>query len=188
MKRRRGYGGAVTRWIALLRGINVGGHHKVPMAELRAVVESLGYDDVATYIQSGNVVFDSEAAEAEVVASLETAIESSFGFTVPVVARTAEEFATVADLHVLATPDADPRQLMVAFLDRAPDVSFGDAVDPEDYLPDRFALVGRHVFLEYPNGSARSKLNHSLLERRLGVRATLRNWNTVGKLVSLARR
>jgi uncharacterized protein (DUF1697 family) len=157
------------------------------MADLRAVVESLGYDGVATYIQSGNVVFGADAPEAAVVAALEAAIESSFGFTVPVVARTADEFAAVAELHLLATPDSDPRQLMVAFLDRVPDVSVRDVLDPEDFAPDRFALVGRHVFLEYPNGSGRSKLSHSLLEGRLGVRATLRNWNTVGKLVSLAR-
>jgi len=181
-----GYGGAMTTWIALLRGINVGGHHKVPMADLRAVVASLGYQDVATYIQSGNVVFATDGEESTIVGALEEAIESRFGFPVPVVLRTVTELAAISRHHPLATPASDPRRLMVAFLDRVPDVSVRGALDPEEFAPDRSALVGREVYLTYPNGSGRSKLNHALLERRLGVRATVRNWNTVAKLAALA--
>ena len=177
---------AMTRHIALLRGINVGGHRKVPMADLRALVASLGYTDVASYIQSGNLVFNAMADEPSVVAELEAAIERTFGFAVPVIVRTAEEMTAVAASHPLVDAAAHPRRAMVAFLDRAPAVDPSAAMGADEYLPDRFTLSGREVYLDYPDGSARSKLTHSLLERSLEVRATIRNWNTVTKLVQLS--
>ena len=111
-----------------------------------------------------------------------------FGFEIPVAVRSATELGAVADAHQLAGPDSDPRLLMVAFLDRVPAVDVAAAIDPEDYVPDRFIAVGREIYLDYPNGSARSKLNHTLFKQRLGVRATIRNWNTVTKLAELAGR
>jgi uncharacterized protein (DUF1697 family) len=175
----------MTRHIALLRGINVGGHRKVPMADLRALVASLGYTGVASYIQSGNLAFSTTAEESSIVAGLETAIEQSFGFAVPVIVRTADEMRAVAASHPLVDAVAHPRRAMVAFLDRTPTADSGAVIDADEYLPDRFALSGREVYLDYPDGSARAKLTHSLLERTLDVRATIRNWNTVTKLVEL---
>lgn len=145
-----------SRWTVLLRGINVGGRHTVPMAELRDLAASVGLGDRVTYIQSGNLVVDGELDEAALVGTLEPALEGRFGFPIPVVVRSAAELATIAAGHPFA--------------------------------PDRFLLDGREIYLEYPNGSARSKLSHSLLEQRLGVNATIRNWNTITKLVELAGR
>ena len=175
-----------NRKIALLRGINVGGRNKVPMAELRELVAEPEFGAVATYIQSGDIVFTSDLDEPEVVAALDAGIEQRFGFFVPVVVRTASQLAAVAREHPLASPDSDGRLLMVAFLDRVPDVHIDDVIDAEDHHPDRFVAHGREVYLEYPDGSARSRLNHALLERRLRVRATVRNWSTVTKLVNLS--
>lgn len=175
-----------TKRVVLLRGINVGGRHAVPMSELRDLAASVGLRNPVTYIQSGNLVFETNLDEAAIVDSLEPALESRFGFPIPVAVRTAAEFAAAAENHPLAGPDSDPRLLMVAFLDRRPTVNAAEVLDPIDYAPDRFQLVGREVYLEYPNGSGRSKLNQPLLEQRLAVRATIRNWNTITKLVELA--
>jgi uncharacterized protein (DUF1697 family) len=174
--------------VVLLRGINVGGRHIVPMADLRDLAASIGLGDPITYIQSGNLVVNSVLDEAALVATLEPALETRYGFPVPVVVRSAAELAMVAEGHPLAGTDSDPRLLMVAFLDRPPTVDVGRVLDPIDYLPDRLLLDGREVYLEYPNGSGRSKLSHSLLEQRLGVSVTIRNWNTITKLVELTDR
>lgn len=176
----------MVKHIALLRGINVGGHRRVPMAELRALVASLGYAEVASYIQSGNLVFGATADESSIVVTLEGAIEDVFGFAVPVIVRSAEEMAGVAAAHPLVDTAAHPRRAMVAFLDRVPEVDLATVIEAEAYLPDRFVASGREVYLDYPDGSARSKLTHSLLEGTLDVRATIRNWNTVTKLADLS--
>jgi uncharacterized protein (DUF1697 family) len=174
--------------IALLRGINVGGHRRVPMAELRDIAGALGFGDPVTYIQSGNLVFDTDLDEAATVAALASAFEGRFGFPVPVIVRSAAELAAVAASHPFDGLDLKARFFMVAFLDRAPTVDVPTAIDPDSYLPDRFTVEGREVYLAYPNGSGRSKLNHTLLERRLGVGATVRNWPTVTTLAALATR
>lgn len=155
------------------------------MADLRALVASLGYTGVASYIQSGNLAFSATAEEPSIVARLEAAIEQTFGFAVPVIVRSADDMARVAAAHPLVDAAAHPRRAMVAFLDRTPTVDSGAVIDADAYLPDRFMVSGREVYLDYPDGSARSKLTHSLLERALDVRATIRNWNTVMRLVEL---
>ena len=94
----------------------------------------------------------------------------------------------IAAVHPLSTSDIDPRFLLVAFLDRAPSVDVAEAIDPSTYEPDRLLLRGREPYLRYPNGSGRSKLTNSLIEKRLGVRSTARNWNSVQQLAALAAR
>lgn len=173
----------MTRWVALLRGINVGGHNKLPMAELRSLAESIGLAAPVTYIQSGNLLFDHDGDEAGTVQRLEAAIEDRFGFTVPIVLRSSRQIRSAAAAHPFAAAGLDAKYLMVAFLDREPQ---GPPIDPNGYLPDRLATSGREVYLAYPNGIGRSKLDHTALERGLGVRATIRNWNTVQKLAALA--
>jgi uncharacterized protein (DUF1697 family) len=174
--------------VALLRGINVGGHRRVPMVELRDIAGALGFGDPVTYIQSGNLVFDTDLDEEASVTALATALADRFGFDVSVVVRSAADVVAVAASHPFAGLDLEPKSLMVAFLDRAPTVDVAAAIDPDSYLPDRFTVEGREVYLAYPNGSGRSKLNHTLLERRLQVGATVRNWPTVTTLAALATR
>lgn len=162
----------------------------MPIAELRAVVGRLGFEGVETYVQSGNVVFDAgdDRSEGELVRGLETAIETEFGFDVPVIVRSATDMAATAAGHPLDDGGTDPKLLLVGFLDAEPAVEVDDVMDPGDFAPDRWELAGRELFLSYPNGSGRSKLTHSLIERRLGVRCTTRNWCTVNKLAAMAAR
>ena len=181
----------MTTWIALLRGINVGGRNRLAMADLRATVEAIGGRDVATVLQSGNIVVDDgdgasggrdEAAWAE---ALHAAIAERHGLDVGVVVRTPGELAAALEHH----PDADridPKFAHVAFLDREPLPDAVDAIAPDAFAPDRWDLVGRDLFLTYPNGSGRSKMTIDRFEQPWGVVATARNLRTVAKLVDLA--
>jgi uncharacterized protein (DUF1697 family) len=177
----------VTRYAALLRGINVGGHNKVAMAPLRDVLSSLGYDDVATILQSGNAVFTAPAAaKADAASRIEAAIADRFGFAVTVLVRDARAMAKAAAAN--PWPDlakTDPAKLHVAFLSTAPAAARVKAVDHAKFAPDELAVVGDVAYLWYPDGAGRSKLGGAVFERGLGVVATARNWNTVTKLVEL---
>lgn len=175
----------MTAWVALLRAVNVGGN-RLPMAGFRASIESLGYDAVATYIQSGNVVFRSGEPEATIVARIADVLTERHGLAVPVVVRTGDDLADVVDRHPFAAEGIEPKLLHVAFLDRRPDTTVtDDGPDPDRWLPDQWALDGRELFLAYPGGSARSKMTIEQFERPWGVTATARNLNTVAKLAEL---
>ena len=172
-------------WLALLRGINVGGHHKVPMAELRDLVGGLGLTEVRPLIASGNVVFRGpDRVEAELADELAAAIEDRFGFPVPVVLRQRDELeATAADNPF---PDAEPKLVHVHFLAEPLPVDLVEGLDLEDLAPEAAVVRGREIVVHYANGSARSTIGPALT-RRLGGHdlGTARNWNTVGKLVDL---
>jgi uncharacterized protein (DUF1697 family) len=161
-------------WVALLRGINVGGRNKVPMAELRRLFEECGCTEVSSYIQSGNVLFTADEPDRAV---LEAAVAENFGVTSPIVLRSSEQLARIVAAHPFG---ADTSHTHVAFLGATP-----GAFDPPNVAPDRFELVGSDVYLQYPNGVHGSKLTGALLERRLGVTATIRNWRTVTRLAEL---
>lgn len=176
----------MTAWVALLRGVNVGGGNRLPMADFRASVESLGYTAVATYIQSGNVVFLSTEQEATIVGRLRDVLVDRHGLAVPVVVRPGSELVGVIERHPFTDLGIDPKLLQVAFLDRAPDRA--DDLDPERWLPDRWALDGRELYLAYPGGSARSKMTIEQFERPWGVTATARNLNTLNRLAELVER
>lgn len=172
----------MSAYVALLRGINVGGHHKVPMADLRALCETLGLTDVSTYIQSGNIVFASEATEADLTRELSEAITDRFGFEIPVVVRGAAELTTAAEAAPLAHLDVEEKLLHVAFLTASPSSEAVRAFDLTRYAPDMVVVRGRDAYVAYPNGSGRSKLTLDVIERALGGPATARNWRTVQKL------
>lgn len=172
--------------MALLRGINVGGRHKLPMAKLGAAFVAAGCGDVTTYIQSGNVVFtpppSGSVAGAGLVAHLERAVEEAAGFAVAVVVRTA------ADLRaVLATQpfdEDDPTKLHVCFLGSLPTAEALAAFGRAAAASEEFALIGLDLYLHLPAGLGRSKLATAL--DRLKVPVTARNWRTVTKLHDLA--
>ena len=180
--------GSMTTFAALLRGINVGGKNTMPMTELKSLFSSLGLSDVATYIQSGNVVFRSSGGEAhELAARIEQRIADDFGIGVAVLLRTSDELAEIASGNPFLGHEADRSRLHVVFLDRPPAPDAATQLDPKRSPPDRFVLHGRQIYLHLPNGAGRSKLTIDYFERRLGVRATARNWNTLTKLLSLTR-
>ena len=175
----------MTVWVGLLRGVNVGGSNRLPMAELRASVESLGYDDAATYIQSGNVVFRSDDDELTIVDRLRGVLADRHGLTVPVVVRTAAQLADVVGRHPFDEGATEPKFLHVAFLDRVPEPAAVDGLEPDAWAPDRWAVDGRELFLAYPSGSGRSKMTIDRFERPWGVSATARNLNTIAMLVAV---
>lgn len=172
--------------IALLRGINVGGRNKLPMKDLAAIFDDLGCADVRTYIQSGNVVF---TAPPDVAASIPdraaAAISDRFGLTVPVVTRTASELAEAHRRNPFLAEGCAPKTLAVAFLANHPAPDRVAALDPDRSPPDRFAVIGREVYLHMPNGVARSKLTNAYLDARLATVSTARNLRTVGKLLEM---
>jgi uncharacterized protein (DUF1697 family) len=169
--------------VALLRGVNVGGR-VVPSAELRGVFEELGHDDVTTYIQSGNVIFRSPGAAASVTAAAQRALAARFGHEIAVALRTGAQLRRVLASNPLS--DRDAASLHVTFLQARPKVALVRALDPEEHLPDEFAVGATEVFVHCPNGYGRTKLNNSFFERRLKVQATTRNLRTVTTLADMA--
>ena len=173
-------------YVALLRGINVGGNRMVKMADLREVFVAAGARDVATYIQSGNVVFTHAArSQPMLAAELEKRIARVAGFPVPVVLRSAGELAQV--IEDTPFPDADADHLHVAFLTTRPPANVPQ-IDARVFAPERCAVVGRDLYLYLPNGIGRSKLAAAVLARprAIGAGGTARNWRTVLKLSELA--
>jgi len=171
--------------VAFLRGINVGGHHKVPMKQLRALLSELEVQSPGTLLASGNAWFDAPpglAADA-LGDRLAHALQERFGFAVPVVVRTVPELLEVATTHPLDADGVDPRFLHVLFLDHQPDGTVPDDVA----APDRVLLRGRHLYVHYVHGAGRSRLTLDKIERHLGTTATGRNWNTVRKVADKVR-
>jgi uncharacterized protein (DUF1697 family) len=175
--------GVPTRYIALLRGINVGGHNRVPMAALRATCESIGCTEVATYIQSGNVVLASPLSAAKLRTALEAAITERIGVSPVVVIRTGEQLTEVVAGNPF--PDADPGHLHVAFLSEAPDERQVAGLNEVDCRPEELAVRGADVYFRLPNGIGRAKLLEPFY-RRIKIHATFRNWRTVNKLTEMA--
>ena len=177
---------ASSAHVALLRGINVGGKNKLPMADLRALFEALGCRSVATYIQSGNVVFAARAAVAKgLAARAAAALADRFGLKVPVVLRSAAELRDASRGNPFAD---DGDSLHVGFLADAPDPARLARLDPDRGKPDVFRVVGREVYLRFPGGVARSKLTAAYFDATLGTTITMRNWRTVTALVEMVER
>ena len=171
-------------YVALLYAVNVLKHNRISMADLRDIFDSLGYSEVRTYIQSGNVVFSSPKRSASTLTrEIESAIEKKLGKPVKVTLRTAGEMAKIAERHpFLADADADLKRLHVAFLSEKPDKATIAEIDPAQYHPDRFEVIGREVYLHFPDGVAETKLNTAFFQRKLKAPGTVRNWRTVTTL------
>jgi uncharacterized protein (DUF1697 family) len=177
----------MTRHIALLRGINVGGHNKVPMADLRKALEAAGFEDVKTYVQSGNVALTAkEKAPGKVGRAVERAIEDAFGFDVAVVVRSRAEVAALVEEDPLGDVATNPTYRIVVFLAEKLDRKRLADVDPKAFAPEAFALRDYEIVMWAPDGQRDSKLVKALSEKRTGVVGTARNWRTVEKLLDLA--
>jgi uncharacterized protein (DUF1697 family) len=170
--------------ISLLRGVNVGGKHMVPMAALRESYAALGMTGIATFLQSGNVVF--RAPRVLAPKRFEDAIEERFGFRVPVILRTAAEMRDVVARNPFPN-DTDPAKLLVVFLAADPgEEGRRRAVEVAVPVPEDLRVSGRELFIHFVNGLARPKLSTAALDRALGAPGTGRNWNTVRKLAEMA--
>jgi len=174
--------------ISLLRGVNIEGHHIVKMDALRDLYESLGFQGVQTYVQSGNVVFRTKAGDTSKLAKrIAGAIEKEFGFRPVVVLRTTSELKDVISRNPFAGRHAiDPRKLAVMFLDDAVGPDCIQAALQINTAPEELRIHRREAYVHFPNGMARPKMSWPAIERALKTSSTGRNWNTVTKLFALA--
>jgi uncharacterized protein (DUF1697 family) len=173
------------RYVALLRGINLGPSRRIPMPRLREVLTDRGYGGVRTLIASGNVVLDSEVAEDELRRDLVTAIEEEFGLDVPVVVRSGEELTAVLAEDPFGDVATDTSRYSVTFLPTVPDADRVAVLPPAE--GGSYAVRGRELYLWLPDGMGVSAMAKWPWDRLLGVAGTNRNWNTVTKLAELAR-
>ena len=180
----------MTVVISMLRGVNVGGHHKIKMEALRALYESLGLRDAQSHIQSGNVIFRTTGRDfVRLTKLIEDGIERGFGFRPSVIVRTVSELREViAKNPFAARPGIDPSRLLVTFLARDPGAEARDKVLAIETDPEELRIDGREFFVYFPNGMARPKLPAALIEKILKTPGTGRNWNTVTKLLEIAER
>lgn len=176
----------MPNYIAILRGINVSGQNKLKMEDLRACLGEMGFTGVRTYIQSGNVVFQYKKTDPRALEKqLEEKILQNFGMNVPVIIRDAEEWEKI--LHGIPfSLDYDPKTLHVTFLDEAPDPDLMEKIQPFKAASESCVLKGKEVYLHCPDGYGTSKLSNNLFEKKLKVKATTRNWNTVQQLHLMA--
>ena len=178
----------MNTFISMLRGINVSGQKKISMNELRDLYETLNLTNVQTYVQSGNVVFDSAERNASVlVRQIEEQIEQTFGYSVPVLLRTSDDFRRVTSSNpFLGDRNEDPAKLYVTFLyEPLADPQLSNLKAP-DGIKDKFAIGEQEIFLFCPDGYGRTKLNNNFFEQKLKVTATTRNWKTVNALFGMA--
>ncbi len=172
----------MTRYVALLRGINVGKNKRIAMADLRALCEAEGFAGVRTLLQSGNVVLDSDLAAGTVESRMSAAIERETGHAVAVVVRTKAQLAAVVK-HDPFSSIADPLKFYsVSFLAAKPKAGVLNSVDAAELEPERFELHGRELYMWMPEGQIKTHLSKVLTDKLLGTATTNRNWNTVLKL------
>jgi uncharacterized protein (DUF1697 family) len=171
----------MTIYIALLRGINVGGKNIIKMAELKKVFEKMGLCDVKTYIQSGNVLFKSNEDEESLRKKIECEIEESFGFSVSVVLRSAAELEQI----ILNCPFSKEESLYVSLMTHVPSKENIERLNVYQSESEEYKIVGREVYLLFRNSIRNSKLANNL--QKLDVPTTVRNWNTINKLVTLSK-
>jgi uncharacterized protein (DUF1697 family) len=173
-----------TRYVALLRGINVGKARQLDMPRLRETLTARGHGAVRTHLRSGNVLLDSPLEEAQLALELTKAIAEDFGMDVPVVVRTGAEIADVLTLDPLGHLATDPSRYSVTFFPEQPHPDRVGALPSPD--GGEYVVEGRELFLWLPDGMARSPMATWRWDRLLGVSGTNRNWNTVTKLAELA--
>ena len=177
------------KYISILRGINVSGQKKVIMGDLKSLYELLGFQNVVTYIQSGNVIFDASVKnKADLKTKIEEAIEEKYKFHVPVEIRTNREIENIIKNSPIGSVDLveDGTKVLVTFLSSKPSEVKISALQKYVAAPEKLVVVGKEVYLYCPNGYGKSKLSNTFLEHKLGIEATTRNWKTVHKLYELS--
>ena len=181
-------GGAATTWIALLRGVNVGGHKQVAMGDLRALLAGLGFSQPRSLLQSGNLVFGCDARSgADLERLLEAEIGRRLGLQIDLFVRSAEEWRAIVKRNPFTREaSSDPGHLLVLCLKDAPGRDAVTALRAAITGSETVSADGRQAYFVYPDGAGRSRLTNALIERKLATRGTARNWNTVLKLAALA--
>ncbi len=176
----------MARLVVLLRGINIGSRNRISMPDLREALEDAGYDDVRTYLQSGNVVLTSAGSAKKVARDCERLIADRFGLEIAVVTRTRSELAKVVERNPIRRVAKDPKRYQVSFLEAKPNAKTVRELEEVATGGEKIASIGRELYAWHPEGVARSKLWARLAGKDLGTTATARNWTTVTKLLELA--
>ncbi|MBL4624122.1 MAG: DUF1697 domain-containing protein [Flavobacteriales bacterium] len=179
----------MTRYISILRGINVGGKRKILMADLKPLYEVLGFSNVNSYIQSGNIIFDSNTKESqkELGQKIEQVINKAYGFDVPVIIRTVQEIEdAIAVNPYLKKQEVDIERLHLTYLADIPSLEKLAQLKDIDFSPDKFEIIGNDVFIYCSGKYSDSKLTNKFFESKLKITATTRNWKTVNKLIEIA--
>jgi len=170
----------VTKYAVFLRAVNLGSHNKVPMPKLREALTDLGYTDVETYVQSGNIVLDAGSkSAAKVETDVAAALRRSFDVDTDVMVRTKAQLNAVVKQNPFADKVGDPTSVHVNFLAAAVPAAAKKAFEPDQFDPERFEFGNRCVYFYYPKGQGRSKMATAPWAKRLGVPGTSRNWRTV---------
>ncbi len=178
----------MKRKIAILRGINVGGKRKILMADLKSLCEKLGWENLETYIQSGNLIFNSNKQNLELENSLQSAITEKFGFDVPVILRTVDEIERAITNNPFYKKDnVDLDRLFLVFLKNTPTKENRIKAESYNYEPDKFIITKKEVYVFCEGQYHKSKLTNNFFESKLKTTATTRNWKTVLKLLELSK-
>jgi uncharacterized protein (DUF1697 family) len=175
-----------VRQIVLLRGINLGSRNRVAMPALRELLAGVGFEDVRTYVQSGNVVLETRRKPASVAKTCEKTIAAELGLDIAVVVRTRDELAEVVRRNPLGAVADNPKRYQVSFLESEPDPKVVEKMTGLAADGERVEAIGREIYAWHPEGVARSKLWAGLAGKGLGVKATARNWTTVATLLEMA--
>jgi uncharacterized protein (DUF1697 family) len=168
----------MTRYAALLRGVNVGGKNILPMSDLAQFFAEAGCKNVTTFIQSGNVIFDGSAKASTAVCAR---IEAAFGFKTSIILRSLPEMEKIAK----SNPFPETDQTHVVFLAAEPLTEQIAQLDPNRSAPDQFKVLGREIYLYMPNGMGRTKLTNAYFDSKLNTVSTVRNWRTLLKLLAM---
>jgi uncharacterized protein (DUF1697 family) len=171
----------MNKYIVLLRGINVSGKNKLPMQELRDLLNELGYQNVQTYIQSGNIILETVEKKTEIIQKIKKGIADTFGYNVPVIVKTVNEWEKAIAKYPFSIEN--PKIVAFVFLNQS---TTETVIEIKGIQDDEYQIENDLVYIYCPNGFGRSKLTINVFEKKLNVIATSRNYNTTKKLLELA--
>jgi uncharacterized protein (DUF1697 family) len=174
------------RQVAMLRGINLGSSRRIPMADLRHVLTDAGYENVATYVQSGNITLGATAKPAQLERELTALIEQRFGIAVAVAVRSRRQLQTVIERDPIPGAADDPKRYQVTFVPAKPSAVAIARLREVARASERIEVAGREIYTFHPDGVAGSKLSVAIVAKDLGAGATSRNWRTVNRLLEMA--
>jgi uncharacterized protein (DUF1697 family) len=176
----------MKKYIALLRGINVSGQKKIKMTELKSLFEKLNFQNVETYIQSGNIIFSSKENSVKTLErKINAGIKNKFGFEVHTFVITSKEIRDVLINNPFVKKNKDTERLYVTFLSEQPLKEKIQNLNSSDFSPEEYQIVGNIIYLHLPNGAGKAKLNNNFFENKLKVNSTTRNWKTINTLSEL---
>jgi uncharacterized protein (DUF1697 family) len=178
----------MTKYIVLLRGINVSGKNIIKMAELKILLENIGFENITTYIQSGNIVLDSVIEEkSKIEEIIQSSIKNSFKLDVPLKAINFDELKQITEQNpFINLSDIDFSKLHYTILSNEPSSDLINKLVLNSYEPDNFKIIKNVIYLYCPNGYGNTKLSNTFFEKKLKVNATTRNFNTISKLIEIA--